>query len=453
MDFQELLEAGEKRDNKRTSTESLSLNKEIDEAQAIQRHQADVQRVRNYEKRVDAKIEKDLEVRKQLRSLYGTDDPRKVAAIKATGAFDPDLAQRMQMDPEGTKAAVERAAEIAGKGGMQDLPDEVAPPERDYYRKNDKGILEFTNIPANAPSAEGWRRYNSDSGKSKDVGAPGGSFGRIGAGQDSTELGSKTPEDLIYEGRLAEARTIAGKPDRDEARAKVLKTYFDEKWDKHDNISDMRKEVEDDFMSGSAKKRGLDMKDLKFVEGMMMKRGKTSMEMTKPGIDRTYFKPWTKRSRPGEAADLAEPASVVNPGGSIPMKDRVQQDNFMAGQQASQAINESMPQEQTTMAQYAKGGKAKLRQQPSQVVTGGKGQSGVGGILKDINAFTEGEGRAGYGESGALGFMKDVGAFYGPRLPGDIASATLGGVTGKLATKGAKALGGIRAIENMFGLF
>jgi len=447
--FQQLLEMGQS--GKRTSVEGVGLNQDIEEAEAIQRHQRDVQVVRNREKKITAEVNKNIAERQKNRELFGTDDPKKVAAIKATGAFDPDLAQRMQIDPEGTRAQVDRAVELSGRGGVQEVPDGPPPEARQFSVGTGRGGERyFTNL---SPAERKQEREASDAITGRKTSARAYGFqpfepGRTGGGGEGSEgaVTEKRVEDILFEGRLDQARQIAERPERQEKQAKAVTEVFNDVFENSPDIRTARKTMEEMFMSGEAKKRGLSLADIKFIDKTLLKRGKTSMELTKPGIDRLFFKPWVKAgAKPGQAADQAEPASVVNPGGGTTETMKLQQKNMLATNDAAGGIEETLPKEQPTMYKYAKGGAAPNR--------GGRGKPGMKGAIEDVGAFLQGEGRAGYGESGPVGFAKDVAAFYGPRLPGDILSAVGGLGAGKIAARAAKPLTKLRAIENMFGTF
>lgn len=437
--FQQLLELGQP--NKRRSIESVSLNKDIADAQAIQEHQAVVRRQRENEAAINQKVEASLAKKQELKMKYGTSDPQKAAAIEASGIFKGDLGKRMQIDPEGTRAAFEEAIMLTDKGGgVQDFPGDT--PERDYYRQNEKGTLEFTNRPDVAAQA-GFRRYNSDSRKHKDLGAPGGEFGSM-SGDGGGPSGKV--EDILFQGKLDQAKQIIEKPERDEKKAINAQKYFDELWDKHKDIHDITEQLKEDWFSGAAKARGLTPDIMKTLEIAARKRGVKRIE---PGMDRDYYKPFVSRvTKDGEPANVGEPASVLNPGGGTEQTTVVKQNEAMAANEAAAGIEATMPTERKTTYDYARG-KVKRQGGTAKVARGGKGK----GVMEDISGFLEGEGRAGYGESGPVGVAKDLAAFYGPRLPGDIMSAIGGLGTGKLVAKGAKAATGIRAIENMLGKF
>ena len=347
--FQQLLDIGD-RGGGRTAIQGVRLNQAVEEAQAVEEHSRDVQKVRQREKAITAKANAAVEARKEARALWGTDDPKKIAAIKATGAFDPDLAQRMQIDPVGTAAQVERAAAIAGKGGVQDAPD--VPPAREFYRENERGVLEFTNRPEAAPSAEGWRRYSSDSGMHKDVGAPGGSVGRISAG-DGGQGDARPVEDVLFEGRLGQARQISERPERQAAKAAAMEKYFEEVFDASPDVRTARERIKSDLINGTFADKGLELQDIQRIDKEVIRRAKPLEALAGSGLDTTYFKPWVK-GRPGEAADQAEPASVLNPGGGTGPATRVEQESVMARNEAAAAIETSLPKEKATAYDYAK---------------------------------------------------------------------------------------------------
>lgn len=356
--FQQLLSLGDS--GKRTSVEGVGLNKDIEDAEATQRNKQRSDQVRRRENAIDVGINARLAQDKKDKEVWGTSDPKAIAAIKAAGVFDSDAGAQAQLDPVGFKERFDRVQALTGRGGVQDVPD--APPaegaDRIFYRENDKGTLEFTNQASHAPSDQGFRRYNSDSGDHKDLGAPGGDVGRIGAGGGGGNgaVADKPIEDIIFDGKLDQARVLAEKPDRQEAKAKAIQGTFDEIFKGSPDIRTARDKVQEILMSGGAKDRGLDIKDLKMIDANLTKRGKTSMELTKPGIDKLFFKPWVKgAARPGQGGDLAEPSSVVNPEGGTPETVKVQQGNMLATNEAASSLESAMPKEQPTMIKYAQG--------------------------------------------------------------------------------------------------
>lgn len=352
--FEELLDVGDRIESGRVAIDSLNLYTDVKRAQATEESEKHTKKVRAHERAITSQVNANIAEDKKNKELYGTDDPKKIAAIKASGAFAPDLAQRMQLDPEGTRAGVERALALVGAGGVQDIPDAPpAAPERIFYGTGQGGELSFTNRPEVA-GEQGMRRWNSDSGRTKDVGAPGGSFGTIGAGSNGAAVDNRSPEEILFQGRVDEARSIVERPERVEQKAIAVERYFNKLWESSPDIRTARETLQSDLMSGAFKNEKLDIKDIKTIDKLLLKRGRTTMQMNEAGIDKTFFKPWVK-GKPGKMADMAEPASVLNPGGSTPETVKVQQGNLLATQEASAALESSMPRELPTAAQYAKG--------------------------------------------------------------------------------------------------
>lgn len=402
---------------------------------------------------ITAKVDASLAAKKKAMELFGTDDPMKIAAITAAGGLDEgDIAKRMQVDPAGTRAQVERVIALSGKGGVQDVPD--GPPRQFSAGTGAGGEPYFTNLSRDELKQE---KHTADTIRGS-AGKPSvtdlktftpGTTGGVSSGSEGA-VKEQSIAETLFQGRIDQARAIVTKPDRDEKRAVSVQKYFNEVFDSSPDIRTARQKVEDDLLSGEFKKRGLLLPDVKFVDATLLKRGKTTRELGHTGIDRLFFKPWVRAGdKPGEASDLAEPSTVLNPGGSASETTKVQQDNLLATNEHANALETFLPSEQPTMLQYARGEAAKkVKKQAGtpQVARGGK----AGGLLSDIHGFLEGEGRAGYGESGATGVAKDLTAFYGPRLPGDILTAIGGVGLGKMARKGAKEAMKLRAIDNIF---
>lgn len=467
--FQQLLDLGSK--GGKTAIEGVGLNQDIAQAQDVQENLEASQKVRRHEQEISAQGAADLAKNKQNLAQWGTTDPQKIAAIKATGAFGPDLAKMMEIDPEGTAARVQRAIDLSGHGGMGlpegwHPPEATTPPERQFSRGvGQHGEPYFTNLsPEELQQEQDTTNVVKGLNPKLDAAEPvsnlqpftPGETGRVSDsapdGPEAAGFAKQSPEELLFQGRIDQARAIAEKPERTEAKEKALQGYISDLFNNNPDIHSMRDKMEQDFNSGTAKAKGLDMKDMRIVENVLRTRGKTPMEMTHPGIDKTFYKPWVAPAKPGAPSDQAEPASVVNPGGGTSQQTQVNQLHMLASQKASQNIDSSLPSETQTAYQYAKG-KVAREAGPSQVETGGRGEPGAKGVLHDVSDFLEGKGRAGYGESGPVGMAKDIAGFYGPRAPGMILAGLTGGGTTGLAVKGAKAATKIRAIENMFGLF
>lgn len=130
----------------------------------------------NREKRF-ARRDLDLERRSSALATPGPTVAERVQTLsKPLGEFaneDPDVrATELKTDPRARIPRLDALiAEMQGAGGSQNVSRET--PERDYYREEPNGTLSFTNRPEVA-SQPGYRRYNADSGMTKDLGAPGG---------------------------------------------------------------------------------------------------------------------------------------------------------------------------------------------------------------------------------------------------------------------------------------
>lgn len=92
-------------------------------------------------------------------------------------------AQELKTDPRGRLAQIEAQKEQILGGGVS---RETSGSDRFFYREEPNGTLAFTNRPEVA-AEPGYRRYNSDNGSHKDLGAPGGGLTSIGKPGPSTD--------------------------------------------------------------------------------------------------------------------------------------------------------------------------------------------------------------------------------------------------------------------------
>lgn len=294
----------------------------------------------------------------RLKAQFGTEDPHTAALVKATGAFDSDLAQRMKLDPEGTKASVDRAAALLGKGGASDAPTgEGGPPQRQFsVGKGAHGEQYFTNLSREELKAE---HHTADAIRGETSPPSVTDLKRIQpgeAGGGSSE--SQSPADILFQGRLDKAQMIAGTPARQEKHAQEFTKYEEEllQLGRDEDVTTAREKLFNDLQGGVFGKRGITPKEGTILDKELVRRAKTSSQMAEGGVDRTYYMPWHKSAKkPGQAADKAEPATILNPGGAQPVADNVQQQNLMATSERSAHIEDTLPHEPSTTADYALG--------------------------------------------------------------------------------------------------
>lgn len=452
--FAELISIGNRRGHGKTSVDRTSLNKDIDEAQGIQEVAGKKRaRVDAYERAVTQQYEGRKAKEAELTEKFGTADPEGVAALQGTGLFTDrgilpasEINSLMRLDPVGTRAMVDRAVAISGESGALAITGE---PDTSQYMEGigQAGERFFTNRTRSELSApsQGDMDVREDVTDLKEINPlTMGGGGNIGGG------GSQDPARLAFEGRLAQAKGVAEKPERDKKRVLALDKYLGGAIDRAASTTDVTTElgrIKGDLESGALEALGLRLEDAAQLEKALVKRAKTPLEMAKSaGAPADQRLPWTRKGQPGIAADPALPADILNPGGGPSVITQARQREMLSAGELDAAVQESVPGEVPRTNHYAKGGKAPQTKPRSSLDRGGRG----GGVMSDVEAFTSGEGRHGYGEEGPVGMMKDIGAFYGPRLPGDIFAATLGG---KGVGRAARSASKLRSVENMFGLF
>jgi len=308
-----------------------------------------------------AKVEAEQQAEQERIARFGTADPMTAAKVAATGAFEGDLAQRMAIDPDGTKAAVEQAAAILGRGGASDAPtgEPEGPPApgRKYSRGvGAHGEPYFTNLTPDELQEE---RHQTERILGERGDAPVRDLKRIPGMQDQPAApgGKRAPStaaEILFEGRLEQARTVTSKPDVEMAQLQKSTELFNELWEEP-SIAKARQKLEDMLTGGALRKRGVLAKTASAVDKALVKRAKTVQEFAEdPSIDRMFYKPWhDDDEKPGLAADPSQPATLLNPGGRMPDGDVVQATYEQAQKERARVIEESMPKELPRTAQIA----------------------------------------------------------------------------------------------------
>lgn len=287
----------------------------------------------------------------------------------------------------------------------------------------------------------GMRPYQSASGRTKDVGAPGGGLATVSRGD---RPGTVTPQALIDQ--------LIGETERlPLTERETMGTLAREKpaYDvEAANLADPA-QIEQKILTDVGEGR----LDPGVGRELMARYARLAKQVTS---DEGEFAPdvFQQILQPSALAGPPAPERLARAGEAL---------TTQAAQNERQAVTEALqpvpggPGEAASPALQAEGATdprdALLRslRQPSQVVRGGRGESGIAGLLADYEAFREGEGRAGYGESGPMGFAKDLAAFYGARLPQDLLTALLAIGTGR--APGVRQLGDLRAVQNALGRF
>jgi hypothetical protein len=309
-----------------------------------------------------AKAEAERIHSQELISKYGTDDPLLASKVAATGAFEGDLAQRMAMDPDTTKASVEHAAALLGRGGASDAFSDVEGPPapgRTYSRGvGAHGEPYFTNLTPDELQAE---RHDTERILGKRGPAPVRDLKRIPGMQDQPQPltgGKPTPStaaEILFEGRMEQARSLTSKPETELEQYKKGTELFQELF-KEKDITTAREKLDEMLFSGELGRRGVTAKTVGGVDEMLRKRAKSIQEFADPTIDRLYFKPWhAGDDKPGLASDPSQPASLINPGGSIGEGEVAHKALEQAQSERNLAIEQSMPRELPRTAQIARG--------------------------------------------------------------------------------------------------
>jgi hypothetical protein len=359
-----------------------------------------------------------------------------------------------------------------GMGGADSGHIDAGPNDRIWYKEEPSGTLDFTNIPSHA--GEGFRRYNADNGEHKDLGAPGGGYGRIGGGQGAggdTDMKQQLLDSLTFERDAARGAKLTPKEQAAgmlSEEPKWQETFANEGYaagkDKirqaiaggtlHPEIGG-HIEKQMDSLYGSlahAEATGGDPADTVFKDTLNIKRGASPSEVQAAHAITQSVPGAAEQAhmQASQAGAAHAQAAAAGPGTQAGASDVERQRAALA---AVGAHAEPDTREPDADADDPLGGLLHPDTTPSLVATGGHGESGLEGLLHDYQSYRAGEGRAGYGESGPKGVLKDIAAFYGVRLPQDALEAllTVGGA------RGGKALGskltGLRSVENALGKF
>lgn len=480
--FEQLLAYGS---NPRLAIESPLTRQAVQDAVATQRQYVRNAQVAQYERGINAAIDRHMLEREAEMAKFGTTDQDKIAALRATGILDNDFNNRIQMDPEGARAAYDRAAAITGLNEVQKaaeaIPDTflkgTGPHGEPFYTNRSLGELKEEERQRAALQGRAPQKPISNPRVIHPEQLPGGT---ISAGPSGPMARARQ----AFEGKMANLEGMVTRTERNTARAVARDKYIDEVLlhaaTKSDAGSALER-VKSDLETGVLKKMGLGVADAAAASQAITQRAKTPNELATaaPYLPLTELIPWKRPKDAGELSDPTQPSSVVNPKGGPSIMDRAEARLEQARVARDQTISDSLEKELPRTAQYARGAKAPPSQRanlsssppgtntvypidafvpsspeatptlnipptaaptPRETPQGPPAVASTAGAEAltepfEDDAFTrgvkaeaswrDGAGRHGHGESGPVGLAKDVAAFYGPRLPGDLFSAML----------------------------
>lgn len=314
-----------------------------------------------YEQQVNKKYAAEQVLKNKLIETYGTSDEDEIAQLKATGLLNKqgdivgDVEMQMRLDPEGTRQRIERFQQVAGMGDVATTPE--APQRQFYEGVGQAGERYFTNLsPAELkqeqharggkyePSVTGLRAINPEHM---------GGGGRISGGDD------KTPERVAFEGKVAQLMGIAEQPERDVAHEKKVQDITQRFVDRamETDMTTALKELEAGTFDGTLLKEGVFPRDIKAINKELVSRAVTPKQArARRGVPPDRSIPWVRPTKEG-MADLAEPTSLINPGGGPTTIEQARQGEAMARSNNTGAVEQGLGQEIPRTTHYAKGGK------------------------------------------------------------------------------------------------
>lgn len=374
-----ILSAKGERTSFASGIQAKEVHRDAEQAAYWQTEDAKLTRRRQAEAGAGQDFERQQAQDQHMIAEYGTADPVKAAGVKARGVFDGDLVQRMRLDPLGTKAAVNREVALSGRGGVSDLPDDA--PAREYsVGKGAHGEPYYTNLSRGELKAE---KHQADALRGGQSEPPVTGLKRIPGMRDEASgvtANTQDPAQILFQGKLDKAQQIAGTPERDEKHAQTIERYFQDIWDKSPDITTAREKLQRDLLHGRLGEKGITPRDVKQLDQTLIHRAKSITDMADPGVDRTFYKPWTKGGKhPGKAADLAEPATVLNPGGSMPQGALAKGRESLAVSDQTQYVDETTPREQPRTFQYATGNVPSPQPTPARQPTVGASFNNLAG--------------------------------------------------------------------------
>ncbi len=308
MDFDQLRQI----DNLRTSKTSLSdsLAKEINEMRAIEENAKRNKQVRQREQAITADINARMQADK---NKYGTSDKTVINQIAGKGPWNPDFAKLAKLDPAAAKAELAEVESAMGR-----TPD--ATPNEKFFKgmqhTTEHGdVPYFTNFPSLADQSVATQvpanvsdltSYNKDGtpyikGKTKGLG------GNPGANNPMLDQKFRMAHERVEApARTAKDVTALSMQAADRSRGFGVENTL--KW------------LDTMVLSGKHEKRGVDDHDIQRIGADLLSRARTASQLSATP-DTTYFLPLSEvDARPGVAAQVDSPATILNPGGGKPLQ-------------------------------------------------------------------------------------------------------------------------------------
>lgn len=381
--FQDLLELGRKREKGRSEISSVGLNKDISEAQALNKNKSR-QKANAYEHQVTMRNAADETHDDKLVAEYGTADPKEAAQAKASGVYDtPDqLMKRMQIDPEGTRAAIER--ETQRWQGQRSLPEDAGPPREYSEGVGAHGERYFTNLTRGELHAQSHERGDTE--------PPVTDLHSMGMRDTGAPADARTPSEILFEGKLERAQQIAGIPERQDKHARTVESISSDLQDfeKYPTANEALDALHAKRQSGELGQSGVSLKEEAAMEKAIAHFARPVADFTDKELDRTVYRPWTQGGdKPGQAADKAAPADILNPGGAMPLEARTEAMHSAAVADHASALTEQTPRELPRTYQYANGASPQPRQTPGVPTPQSAARPGGMPRVNPIDSFME----------------------------------------------------------------
>lgn len=276
------------------------------------------QATRRFDRRAQA-----LEDRKAKLAVPGPTATERAATMEAPlGRFaneDPLVAtQETLTDRPGRLAAIDQTKENL----LQDVSRGTAA-DRIYYREEPSGSLSFTNRP-DVAAEPGYRRYNTDSGRTKDLGAPGGGLTVIGRGEPAGAADTK-------EALLRHLDALRGQTERTRLSPQELAKDLGEQqpaWDEKAANSDPTTISED---LNAAVASGMRPETAQYLQRRYQSFGQSSRD---PDTGELNTEKWSNLLRQGRSPAPGEAAGRAQTGGqAIPEAEQAKADAIQSALQ------------------------------------------------------------------------------------------------------------------------
>lgn len=297
------------------------------------------------------------------KARYGTTNREEILAREATGALVPDFAQRAQIDPQWAKAAAARLSGLVA----HEQSNKDAGGEREFSAGTGAhGEPYFTNLSRDELKKEHHDRVDLQRSTGTPVeSAPVtnlhrlslGDEGEAGATGNGEGIGETDPAALLFSQRLDKVSSIAGAPGRRDKHAQVVEKIGEKLQDfkKFPSAEEALGALHGMRQSGRLGRMGVTLPEEQNLERAIVHFAKSNAAFDEnPDLDRTMFRPWTRAGdKPGMRADKAEPATILNPGGSMPEEDMVEARKQKTMADHASALTEEEPKELPRTYQYA----------------------------------------------------------------------------------------------------